>query len=134
MEKLRLVSYAKEIEVNDNGDTIILQVEDQSIYHKLKKLGKTLEDKANEIKSLNPETDIEIIIDKLYEMDCYAKAAIDDIFGEGTCKKVYVGDIVPPVERHIEFIKQITPYFEEYAKERVQRLEKYNPDRVGSSI
>ena len=133
MEKLRLVSYAKEIEVNDNGDTIILQVEDQAIPRKIKKLVKTLEAKAKELEGLDDEADIDIIEDKNYEMNLLAKAAIDDIFGEGTCKKVF-GDIVPPVERHIEFIKQIIPYFEEYAKERVQRLEKYNPDRVGSSI
>lgn len=133
MEKLRLVSYAKEIEVNDNGDTILLQVEDQAIPRKLKKLVKTLEAKAKELDGLDDEADIDIIEDKNYEMNLLAKAAIDDTFGVDTCKKVF-GDIVPPIEKYIEFIEAISPYFEAYAKERAQKLTKYSANRVGSSI
>lgn len=151
MEKLRLVSYAKEIEVNDNGDTILLQVEDQSIPRKLKKLLKTLGDKIKELESIYDEADtdtiedkadidtiedkayIDTIEDKVYEMSLFAKAAIDDIFGVDTCKKA-LGDIVPPVEKCIEFINKVVPYFEAYNKERAQRLTKYSPDRIGSSI
>lgn len=134
--KLRIDTGVRKIEVNDNGEYIMLQVADQSIPAKVKKFAKAVEVKAAKLSELTEsenETDIEAAAELAYELDVFAKASIDDIFGDGTCKKVF-GDIVPPFEMYIEFIEAIIPYFEAYNKERVQRLAKYSANRVGSSI
>lgn len=133
--KLRIDTGVRKIEVNDNGDYIMLQVADQSIPAKLKKFVKTATDKLNKLSELTEsenETDTEEAVDLAYELDVFAKASIDDIFGDGTCKKVF-GDIVPPIEMYIEFIEAITPYFQEYALNRAKKLSKYSPNRMGSA-
>lgn len=133
--KLRIDTGVRKIEVNDNGDYIMLQVADQSIPAKLKKFVKAATDKLNKLSELTEsenETDIEAAEELAYELDVFAKASIDDIFGDGTCKKVF-GDIVPPIEMYIEFIEAITPYLQEYALNRAKKLSKYSPNRMGSA-
>lgn len=133
--KLRIDTGVRKIEVNDNGDYIMLQVADQSIPAKLKKFVKAATDKLNKLSELSEsenEADTEAAEELAYELDVFAKASIDDIFGDGTCKKVF-GDIVPPIEMYIEFIEAITPYFQEYALNRAKKLSKYSPNRMGSA-
>lgn len=133
--KLRIDTGVRKIEVNDNGDYIMLQVADQSIPAKLKKFVKAATDKLNKLSELTEsenEADIEAAAELAYEIDIFAKASVDDIFGAGTCKKVF-GDIVPPIEMYIEFIDAITPYFQEYALNRAKKLSKYSPNRMGSA-
>lgn len=131
--KLRIDTGVRKIEVNDNGDYIMLQVADQSIPAKLKKFVKAVEAKAAKLAELtDSEADVEAVVEHAYELDVFAKASIDDIFGDGTCKKVF-GDIVPPIEMYIEFIEAITPYFQEYALNRAKKLSKYSPNRMGSA-
>lgn len=133
--KLRIDTGVRKIEVNDNGDYIMLQVADQSIPAKLKKFVKAATDKLNKLSELiesENETDTEAAAEIAYELDVFAKASIDDIFGADTCKKVF-GDIVPPIEMYIEFVEAISPYFQEYALTRAKKLSKYSPDRMGSA-
>ena len=131
--KLRIDTGVRKIEVNDNGDYIMLQVADQSIPAKLKKFVKAVEAKAAKLAELtDSEDNAEAVEELAYELDVFSKASIDDIFGDGTCKKVF-GDIVPPIEMYIEFIEAITPYFQEYALNRAKKLSKYSPNRMGSA-
>ena len=111
----------------------MLQVADQSIPAKLKKFVKAVEAKAAKLAELTESEDNAEAVEELaYELDVFAKASVDDIFGDGTCKKVF-GDIVPPIEMYTEFIEAITPYFQEYALNRAKKLSKYSPNRMGSA-
>lgn len=144
--KLRIDTGVRKIEVNDNGDYIMLQVADQSIPPKLRKFSKAIEAKIDKLRELigsvadveaieeltDSEVDIEAVEELAYEIGVFAKASIDDIFGVGTCKKVF-GDIVPPLEMYKEFIEDIIPYFQEYALNRAKKLSKYSPNRMGSA-
>ena len=58
--------------------------------------------------------------------------AIDKVFGEGTCRKVY-GDILPSVEMHMQFFDALRPYFEEEAKRRQEKMNKYSARRMGDA-
>lgn len=133
-EKLRLNRDIVVLDVNDEGETITLQLADQSIPYKLKKLVRTLEEKSNELLAELVDTDMaepDDIIDRQYEFDCYVRKEFDDIFGDGTCRKVF-GNILPPIWQYIDFINAITPYFKRYSEQRADRLSKYSPDRTGS--
>lgn len=130
-EKLRLNRDIVVLDVNDEGETITLQLADQSIPYKLKKLVRTLEEKSNELAELANTAEPDDIIDRQYEFDCYVRKEFDDIFGEGTCRKVF-GNILPPIWQYIDFINAITPYFQKYSEQRADRLSKYSPNRTGS--
>lgn len=133
MDKIRVKSYKKVIEVNDDGETITLYVADQSIPYKLNKLIKNIEKKAQEFSELPDDTSEDVILDKEYDAQLWVRTTIDDIFGKDTCRKVF-GDQVPPLEAYLDFLEQIKPYFESYAKERSTNLAKYMTPSVGSSL
>lgn len=133
MNKIRVKSYTQVIEVNDEGETIVLKVADQSIPYKLNKLIKNIEEKGKELSNLPDDTSNEEIIEKEYDFQLWVRASIDDVFGKDTCRKVF-GDLVPPFESYLDFLEQIKPFFEDYAKERITNLSKYATPSVGSSI
>lgn len=133
MDKIRVNNYVKEIEVNDDHETIKLYLADQSIPYKLQKMIKEIEVKINELSSFAEDTANTELLEKEYDFNLWAKAKIDDIFGKDTCRKVF-GDIVPPLELYIDFLNELQPYFESYAKNRSQKLNKYSPERIGSAL
>lgn len=134
MEKIRIARNVKRIEVNDNGEFIELDFDDQSLPHRFMETMKDIYAKKQEfdIKIANDdEKNINSIIDLEYEVNLYFKAKIDILFGEGTCRKVY-GDILPSVDMHIELLTQLLPYFEEYAKKRREKMNRYDAGRMGN--
>lgn len=130
MEKFR--SKAKdriEIEVNDEGETIVLTLSDQTVLPKLAALAKELQGKAKAYKP-SGGTEYENAISAMEfntELCETMKSRVDDIFGAETCRKVF-GDILPGAECFAEFFDAIRPYYEQYSK---KRLAKYNPNRTG---
>ena len=66
-----------------------------------------------------------------HDLNVYFRNAVDEVFGEGTCRKVY-GDILPSLEMHMQFFDAIRPYFEEEAKRRQERMSKYSARRMGN--
>ena len=59
-------------------------------------------------------------------------AEVDKLFGEGTCKKVF-GDIAPGFDLFLDFFEQLTPYLQEFSRERTQCMSKYSADRIGNA-
>ena len=56
---------------------------------------------------------------------------LDNLFGEGCCKKVF-GDIVPTPYIMADFFDQMTPILNKYANDRQAKIaEKYNRNRTG---
>ena len=58
--------------------------------------------------------------------------AVDEVFGEGTCRKVY-GDILPSIEMHMQLFDELRPYFEEEAKRRHEKMNRYSARRTGDA-
>ena len=141
MEKIRIQRNVKQIEVNDNGDFITLDFDDLNLpyryYGMLKKFEKDRARLTNELAEKLKGKPADICTEELVaaerELNIYFPDAVDKVFGEGTCRKVY-GDILPSLEMHMQFFDLIRPYFEEEAARRQQRMSKYSAKRSGDSV
>lgn len=140
MEKIRIQRNVKRIEVNDNGEFITLDFDDLNLpyryYGMLKKLEKDRAKFTNELAEKLKDKPKDICTEELVnaerELNIYFRDAVDEVFGEGTCRKVY-GDILPSLEMHMKFFDALRPYFEEEAKHRQQRMSKYSARRMGNA-
>lgn len=143
MAGIRINTGVKHIEVNDNGDFITLSLSDNTFLEKFFSLYENLQKMADE--STRKEADIRErykdgseqngLLQETFSMYSEAGAAltkeVDNLFGEGTCRKVF-GDITPGFELFIEFFEQLMPYLQEFAKEKAQRMSKYSAARTGN--
>lgn len=146
MDKLRVDSGIKKIEVNDNGDYISIPISDTTFYERFGTLIKNFEQKQVEIEQKSAalsekhkdkeEFDADAIIDvtSLYAEICrYTCAELDNLFGGGCCRKVFVGIENPGIELIGDFFEQITPLLNQYAKERNQKINlMYSRNRKGA--
>ena len=146
MDKLRVDSGIKNIEVNDAGDYISIPISDAAFYERFCALLKNFEQKQIEIeqkaKDLSekhkdkPDNDVNSIMDgiQLYAELCrYTCTELDNLFGEGCCQKVFVGAQNPSVELIGDFFEQITPLLNQYAQERNQKINlMYSRNRKGA--
>lgn len=140
MEKIRIQRNVKRIEVNDNGEFITLDFDDLNLpyryYGMLKKLEKDRvkfsAELAKKLKGKPSSICTEELVNAERELNIYFRDAVDEVFGEGTCRKVY-GDILPSLEMHMQFFDLLRPYFEEEAKRRQERMSKYSARRMGNA-
>lgn len=140
MDKIRITRNIKRIEVNDNGEFITLDFDDLNLpyryYGMLKRLEKDRVKFAQELQEkLRDKTGMdsaEELVNAERDLNIYFRDAVDEVFGEGTCRKVY-GDILPSIDMHLQFFDAIRPYFEEEAQRRRQKMSKYSAKRSGSS-
>lgn len=140
MDKIRITRNIKRIEVNDNGEFITLDFDDLNLpyryYGMLKRLEKDRVKFAQELQEkLRDKTGMdsaEELVNAERDLNIYFRDAVDEVFGEGTCRKVY-GDILPSIDMHLQFFDAIRPYFEEEAQRRRQKMNKYSAKRSGSS-
>lgn len=139
MEKIRLQRNIKRIEVNDDGEFITLDFDDLNLPYKFYGMIKKFEkDRARfaaeldeKLKNGSLEDNADELIVAERSLNVYLRGAVDEVFGEGTCRKVY-GNILPSVEMHLQFFDALRPYFEEEAKRRQQKMNKYNAGRMGN--
>ncbi len=140
MDKIRIQRNIRRIEVNDNGECIVLDFDDLNLPYRFYGMLKKLEtDRVKFSKrfseSLKGKTAAECsdeFVAAERELNIYFRDAIDEVFGEGTCRKVY-GDILPSLEMHLQFFDALRPYFEEELKRRQQKMDKYSAKRRGDS-
>lgn len=108
MDKIRIARNIKRIEVNGNGEFITLDFDDLNLpyryYGMLKRLEKDrvkfaqeLQEKLRDKTSMNSA---EELVNAERDLNIYFRDAIDEVFGEGTCRKVY-GDILPSIDMHL---------------------------------
>lgn len=141
MGGIRVNTGAKRIEVNDNGDYIVLNLGDASFADRFFEMADRVQEKTSAAvpRAQKIEDDTEAgseeriraasrLFRELYES---VMEEIDGFFGNGTCKKVF-GDIVPGIELYDDFFTQLMPYFEQAGKERAQRMKKYSAVRTGN--
>lgn len=140
MEKIRLQRNIKRIEVNDNGDVLELNFDDLNLPYKFYGMVKKFEEDrqkfteelAEKFKDGLDDKNMEALIEAERKLNVYMRDAIDEVFGEGTCRKVY-GDILPSWEMHMQLFDELHPYFDEEAKRRQQRMNKYSARRMGNA-
>lgn len=122
------------VEVNDKGETITINVEDQGFIDKFAELIEKLDNVADEVQKaqLNGKKERELLhftMDKTKDI----MAGIDAVFGEGACKKVF-GNIIPSPYLISDFFDQITPIATQYMNARQKKIaEKYSNHRKGSN-
>lgn len=141
MEKIRLQRNIKHIEVNDDGECIDLDFDDLNLPYRFYGMIRRFEkdraafaaELAEKLKNGSSKDNADELIDAERRLNIYLRDAVDEVFGEGTCRKVY-GDILPSVEMHLQFFDALHPYFEEEAKRRQVKMNKYRPDRSGDSV
>ncbi len=141
MAGIRVSTAVKRIEVNDNGEYIVLNFSDSSLPERFFSMLDNIQKRSEDVKAQSVE-----ISEKCgSESDAAVRAAaslyrefhqdianeVDALFGPDTCRKVF-GDIVPGFELFDDFFTQLVPYFEEYGKERAARMSKYSASRTGN--
>lgn len=132
MNKIRINSGIV-IEVNDNGDTITINAEDQGFMDKFFELDEMLENLAKKFKTVDMKgkgerEQLKVLTDTTKEI----MEGIDNLFGENTCKKVF-GDIIPNPYLIAEFFEQLIPIVKQYVDIRKKKIsEKYGRRRKGS--
>lgn len=138
MERLRINTGAVKIEVNDEGETIILNFGDQSFpgryYDMLSRVQEKISGMEEEAKALDQTATDQAIREKVTftENICkYLVSEVDGLFGQETCRKVF-GDIVPAPEYILEFLEALTPYFEKEVAKRQEKRAKYSASRTGN--
>ena len=134
MEKLKNIAAGTEVQVNDQGDTIICNFGSQEFYAGFTDLVEHLEKiqhyvSGGEFKEKTEREQLQIMIDKTHGI----MHDIDEVFGAEACKKVF-GDITPNPFMIADFFDQIGPIAEKYANGRTKELyEKYNRSRKGNN-
>jgi len=132
-EKIRVNVEKVELEVNDNGDIIVLPVSDERFIKRLYAFARDISEKSSEIDAVD-KTNIEGQVKADIELHEMIKKEFDVLFGTDAYKKVFGDDIVIGAEYVFEFLNQVMPYFNDHIQKRVERLNKYNANRVGSSL
>lgn len=138
---IRVNTGVVKVDVNDDGEYITLNFGDHDFANKFYGLQdkvqamsaqmSTEEAEAREKYKDNPSEQNKAVADVSLKFHKQLKGDIDAVFGEDTCRKVF-GDIVPWAYMYKDFFDQLAPYFEQFAKDSLKRVSKYNPARTGN--
>lgn len=130
------------IEVNDDGDYIVLDFSDGSFTKRFKDYAKLIETSSKEylerVKaiSLNATTDElngEETAEADFDFNTTLAKGLDDLLGVGTCRKVF-GHDTPSADAISELLEALTPYIVEYRENREKKVSsKYSPNKKGGS-
>lgn len=129
---IRVNSGAKKIEVNDAGDFITLQLGSDHFIRDFYKIMKYIEEETKKKTDKENHDITEETIENVVTISGTVFNMVEDLFGLGTCKKVF-GDIENPgIGLFLEFFDSLLPFIEEYQKERDAKFSKYGAGRTGS--
>ena len=124
MEQIR-IRRGIEIGVNDNGDSIFIDMESMNFiqrYQALVERVQLISDSIDTSKDLSENDGINLVVDKMKEI----LEGLDDLFGENASAKVFGVGIVPTPMAVIDFFDQISPIVKKYSDERERKImEKY---------
>ena len=115
--------------LNENGDFIELNMDDQALPVKLADLAKVFEYAARDFEAKCEEvgdgTGGAIAAARLNLEICEnLQKEIDAVLGEGVCRKVF-GSITPGISAYVEFFSQLQGIMDAAGEERRKRIEKY---------
>ncbi len=122
------------VEVNEAGETITVNVEDQQFIDRFYQLIEMLDGVKAKVKEASAQNKsdrekLQLVIGQTKEI----MAEMDVLFGEGCCRKVF-GDIVPNPYLLVDFFEQMTPVLKQYTDERRENIAaKYSRQRKGGN-
>lgn len=141
MSGIRVSTAVKRIEVNDNGEYIVLNFSDSSLPERFFTMLDNIQKRSGDVQAqaaeisekCGSESEAAVRAAASLYRDFHQDIAneVDTLFGPKTCRKVF-GDIVPDFELFNDFFTQLVPYFEEYGRDRVVRMSKYSANRTGN--
>lgn len=124
MASIRVNSGNLKVEVNDNGDFIVLR-KDINFINKVSDFVNGLDgvkaeyDKKIEAISEDEENYDDKVLDCVFGLHKDLHDGIDFLFGKDTCKKVFgdgVEDVIPTLDGVVDFFEQISPYIAKLAE------------------
>ncbi len=137
MDKIKLSSSLKRIQVNENGDFITFDARDQGFMDRLLKLLQEFYDKegiyqakVDELRAMPTETDAQrfqqaaAALGFNSELCGWLESRINDVFQDDVKRKVF-GDIKPTGEAWAEFFDQLAPIIRIAKSEQSERVRKY---------
>ena len=140
---IKVDSGIRKIGVNDAGDCIELSVTDVTLLDRFSNLVEWFSTKQEELARFDEDfkarhagdtDDTEAVIEAIHKRtEVFRETCkqIDDVFGEGCCRKVF-GDIIPDELPLMDFFDQMTPVMQRMAMERGEKLKtKYSRNRKG---
>lgn len=94
------------VTVNEAGDTITIDLDDQEFISRLVETMGKFETEAKELQAAHGEnTDLKAVASASIDLCRHWKTALDELLGEGTCEKVF-GNITPSVAAFADFFDQ----------------------------
>lgn len=130
MESLR-VKKGIEIEVNDRGETINVDVENLNFQKTLSEFIALAESEAQRVEGENPKDEIEAlnltvgVVEKMVDK-------FDETFGEGATRKVFGENVLPSPMAIIDFFDQLEPIVTKHQNARQKWLnDRYNARKGG---
>lgn len=132
MEKIRISSGVQKIEVNDEGETILLPVSDDGFIVAFYKLLDRVQTAAQSI----PQTGEDIAgnmeaVETVVALEQELREKVDGLFGPETCRKVF-GPILPSMDLFVEFFGSLLPFIEAHRDKRLAKMSKYDAGRTGT--
>lgn len=137
MAGIRVSTSVKKIEVNDQGECIILNFSDNSFPDRFFAMLDSIQRRAGDVQEWENSMRERGGADPRAAAAMYRQfheeimGDVDALFGPDTCRKVF-GEIVPGIELFDEFFTQLIPFFEEYGRERAEKLGKYSAGRTAN--
>jgi len=134
------------VTVNEEGDAAAISINDPTFIDRFtdfidwfSKSGEELNAFMEDVEKNHTEEDGDINLDviaktarKRVELCKMARDRIDELFGEGICKKVFGVD-VPDEVCIMEFVEAMIPFINDAFKERGQHIDqKYSRNRKGA--
>jgi tetrahydromethanopterin S-methyltransferase subunit G len=126
MERINFDNGNKKVQVNEDGDFIILPMGDNSFPKRLIEFSEKMELTYGELIEKEKElagSDITILSEMRAELYTRIGCYFDEIFGIGSCKKVF-GNLAPAQYLMFDFLEQIQPLVGKFASERRATIEK----------
>ena len=147
MDKLQIDNWTRQIEVNDNGDTIQYSLADSTFYDELISFAKWIQSdelraqaeevtrQQENIKKSGGKFDLDAASTaNTVEMNMSITACekIDKMFGENACKKVF-GDITPQMDIIVASLNAVIPIVKKNTNERNKKINtQFSKSRKGA--
>lgn len=139
-DSIRINSTGKKIQVNDSGDFITLELKNTTFMSGLIGLMRELEADSKALLSqiptegANSVEEVSASMAQAAEVCGKLAARTDEVFGTGTCRKVF-GEQAPGIYEFADFFGQIGALVRKYGAEEAARaaetIEKYKEKYAG---
>ena len=132
MEKIRVSRGVRTIEVNDDGETILLPVSDDGFIVAFYKLLDRVQTAAKSFPEGGEDTAGSMeAVEQIVALEQELREQEDGLLGAETCRKVF-GPILPSMDLFVEFFGSLLPFIEAHRDERLAKMSKYDAGRTGT--